>query len=192
MSGFDIGVNAAMGVASTAMSVAGALGLLPRIDPALAHSFTVEIDGIIVGGFSEVTGLTMKTDVWPVPQGGQNRYTEQRINGSKFENLVLKRGITTADMLWLWHRDVMTGKIERHSGSIVLMTKDLAELWRWNFRDAFPVKWIGPGLRADQSAVAVEQIELVHRGISKDAGPLGGGSIGGMMSAGVIGGASFL
>lgn len=192
MSSFDVGVNAAMGAASTAMSIAGALGLLPRIDPALAHSFTVEIDGIIVGGFTEVTGLTAKVDVWPVPQGGQNRYTEQRIAGSKPENLVLKRGITTADMLWLWHQDVMSGKIVRHSGSIVLMTKDLAELWRWNFRDAFPVKWVGPSLRADQSAVAVEQIELVHRGISKDFGPFGGGSIGGSISAGMAGGASFL
>ena len=39
-------------------------------------------------------------------------------------------------------------------------------MW-WDFKQAYPVKWSGPDLKADSPAVAVETIELVHRGISK-------------------------
>jgi phage tail-like protein len=189
MGSFSLG--GAMAVAGTAMSIASSLGLGARLDPELAHSFTVEIDGLIVGGFAEVSGLNAKVETVKIPNGGQNSYEEQRINGAKYPNLILKRGLTTADMLWLWYGDVVTGKIERHNGSIVLMTKDLLELWRWDFRDAYPVSWTGPSLKADQSVVAFESIELVHRGLSKDLGPFGSPSAG-SVSVGLTAGASFL
>jgi hypothetical protein len=32
--------------------------------------------------------------------------------------------------------------------------------WRWNFIQAYPVKWIGPELRVESSTVAFETIEL--------------------------------
>jgi phage tail-like protein len=39
--------------------------------------------------------------------------------------------------------------------------------WRWNFAQAYPVKWVGPELKADSSTVAFETIELAHHGIKK-------------------------
>ncbi len=165
MAGFD-----AMGSISTGMSVAKSFGLGIRIDPALAHRFSVEIDGLIVGGFTEVNGLSATMKPVPVSEGGQNAFTEQRRGPVSFPSLVLKRGITTADMLWLWHQDVLNGNITRRNGSIVLLTEDITELWRWNFQAAYPISWTGPSFHADQAAVAFESIELVHRGISKDMG----------------------
>jgi phage tail-like protein len=38
------------------------------------------------------------------------------------------------------------------------------ETWRWSFQNAYPVKWVGPELKADGSAVAIETIELAHNG----------------------------
>jgi phage tail-like protein len=35
----------------------------------------------------------------------------------------------------------------------------------WQFRRAFPVKWSGPALNAQQGAVAIESVELVHEGL---------------------------
>jgi phage tail-like protein len=136
----------------------------------LAHHFSVEIDGLIVGGFTEVSGLTANLASVKIPEGGQNAYIEQRIAPVSYPNLVLKRGITTADMLWLWYQDVVNGNVTRRNGSIVLMTEDILELWRWNFHDAYPVTWAGPAFHSDQAQVAFESIELVHRGISKDFG----------------------
>jgi phage tail-like protein len=184
MGGFNVS-------AGSAMSITSSLGPGARKDPALAHHFSVEIDGLIVGGFTEVSGLSAEVQMVKIPDGGQNDYVEQRINGVNYPKLVLKRGLTTADMLWLWHRDVCAGNITRRNGSIVLMTKDNSELWRWNFHDAYPVTWTGPAFRADQAQVAFESIELVHRGISKDLGPKGALSASGGISAGASLGASF-
>jgi len=176
MSGFDI--SGGMAAAGTALTIASSLGLISRIDPALACNFTVEIDGLIVGGFSEVSGLDAKIQTLKVIEGGQNQYQDQRVNGATFPNLVLKRGITTADMLWQWHRDVLAGTIKRRNGSIVLVTSDLTEMWRWNFREAYPVSWSGPAFKADQAQVAFESIELVHRGLAKDTAVQGAISAG--------------
>jgi len=188
MSDFDTGSLTA--VASTAISIASSLGLGMRIDPALAHSFSVEIDGLIVGGFTEVSGLNASVQMVNIPDGGQNQYIEQRIGSTRYPTLVLKRGITTSDMLWMWHRNVMSGTIRRRNGSVVLMTKNLLELWRWNFREAYPIAWNGPNLHADAGAVALESIELVHRGITKDLSATGLMTAG--VSIGISGSASFL
>jgi phage tail-like protein len=39
------------------------------------------------------------------------------------------------------------------------------ELMRWNFDNAYPVKWSGPALNATGDAVAVETLELAHEGM---------------------------
>jgi hypothetical protein len=59
-------------------------------------------------------------------------------------------------------------------------------MW-WDFMEAYPVKWVGPQLRAESSTVAVETVELVHKGISKP-------TLSSLVSAarGVIGGATQL
>ncbi len=168
MGSFGFNAGTAMVGLGMVAGIAASLGLGNRIDPAMAHHFEVEIDGLLVGGFTEVSGLQAEIKTFPVPEGGQNDYEETRVAGVKHTRLVLKRGLTTADMLWLWHSDAIAGKITRRNGSIVLMTSNLLEMWRWNFKEAYPVKWTGPVFNAGQSAVAIESIELVHRGISKD------------------------
>ena|GEM_PF-274750 len=138
-----------------------------RKDPYLRFRFLVEIDGLIVGGFSEVSGLQVETEVEEVVEGGVNEFVHKLPKRTKYENLVLKRGITDSDVLWKWHQDVVNGKIKRRSGYIILLDGEGNEKWRWRFVDAYPVKWAGPELKADSSAVAIEIIELVHNGIKK-------------------------
>jgi phage tail-like protein len=80
-------------------------------------------------------------------------------------NLVLRRGLTDARALWEWQHDAATGSVKRRSGSIVLLNDAGEEAWRWNFVDAYPVRWTGPELRAGSATVAVEALELAHRGL---------------------------
>jgi phage tail-like protein len=69
--------------------------------------------------------------------------------------------------MWKWHQEVVIGKFERKNGAIILMDVTGQEKWRWNFSEAFPVKWTGPDLKADSNTVAFETIELAHHGIEK-------------------------
>jgi phage tail-like protein len=141
-----------------------------RNDPYLSFNFLVEIEGLVVGGFSEVTGLQVETVIETYREGGLNEYEHKLAGPTRYpSNLILKHGLTDIDTLWSWHQDVVQGRVVRKNGTLYLLDRQrLAAMW-WDFMEAYPVKWTGPELRADSNTVAVETVELVHRGISKPA-----------------------
>ena len=138
-----------------------------RPDPYRSFRFRVEIDGITVAHFSEVSGLQVETETEPYEEGGVNDFVHQLPKRTKYQNITLKRGITDLEDIWRWHQDVVSGKFKRKNGSIILMDSAGEDKWRWNFSQAFPVKWTGPELKADSSTVAFETVELAHHGVKK-------------------------
>ena len=138
-----------------------------RADPYRGFRFRIEIDGITIAHFSEVSGIQAETDTEPYEEGGVNDFVHQLPKGTKYPHITLKRGITDVDELWSWHQEVVGGKFQRKNGSIILLSEDGEDKWRWNFTKAFPVKWTGPDLKADSATVAFEAIELAHNGIKK-------------------------
>lgn len=148
-----------------ASAVSNLLGV--RLDPYQAFNFMVEIEGIITGGFSECSGLQVETEVFDYREGGVNDYVHHFAGPTKYPPLVLKHGITLMDGLWAWHQDVTQNVIDRKNGTIYLLNSQHLPVMWWDFKDAFPVKWTGPELRAETGSVAFESIELLHRGLSK-------------------------
>lgn len=139
-----------------------------RRDPYMAYNFLVEIEGLIAGGFREVTGLESEIQLESYQEGGRNSFTYQFPTRVSFPNLVLSRGLTDADTFWNWYRDTTQGNIKLRNGTIMLQNAQQSTVMRWNFANAYPVKWSGPQLNATNvGEVAVERIELVHQGISR-------------------------
>ncbi|MBZ0303872.1 MAG: phage tail protein [Anaerolineae bacterium] len=139
-----------------------------RSDPYLAFTFQVEIEGVVVGGFSEVTGLQAEIEIQDYREGGCNDYIHRLAGPARYpSNLVLKRGMTDIDGLWRWQEEVLHGNVQRKNGSVVMFDGSGEEKLRWNFTNAYPVRWVGPELRANSAAVAIESLELVHEGLSK-------------------------
>jgi len=171
-----LGINAAFSAGTNLLGI--------RNDPYIAFNFLVEIEGLLVGGFTEVTGLQIETEVKDYREGGLNKYIHKLAGPTRYpSNLILKYGLTDIETLWNWHQDVTQGIIKRKNGTIYLLDRQRIPAMWWDFMEAYPVKWTGPELRADSNTVAVETIELVHRGISKP-------TLSSLMSAarGVIGG----
>ncbi|MGM0879731.1 MAG: phage tail protein [Bacillota bacterium] len=139
-----------------------------RNDPLAGYRFLVELDGLVVGGFAEASGLSAETETEEYREGGLNGYLHKLPGAQRFPNLVLKRGLTHSDTLWTWYRDASSGDVKRKNGSVILQDGSGNEAWRWNFVQAYPVKWNGPDLKADGSAVAFESVELAHNGLAKD------------------------
>ncbi|MGI2296654.1 phage tail protein [Paenibacillus sp. GXUN7292] len=129
-----------------------------------SYRFMVELDGLLVAGFSEVGGLVVETDTEEYAEGGLNQFVHRFPSRTKHVPLSLKRGMTLSDELWNWYANVVEGQIERKSGSIILYNERDQEFRRWNFYDAYPTKWSGPDLNASASEIAVEYIELTHNG----------------------------
>lgn len=130
-----------------------------------AFRFVVELDAMLVAGFSEVQGLEAQTEVEEVREGGVNGYLHRLPRGTRYSSIVLRRGLSASQELWNWYFQTSQGKITRKNGSVILMKHDGEELCRWNFFDAYPVRWSGPSLNAATSDIAIETIELAHNGI---------------------------
>ena len=143
---------------------------LRKYDPVGSFRFMVEIGHLQVGGFTEVSGLTVETEVFEYAEGGLNQFTYKFPTRTKYVPLVLKRGVTISTMLWEWFDECTQGKISRKDGTIVLYDTRGKVMRRWHFFGAFPTKWVGPELNAASSDVAVEAIELTHHGLYLEYG----------------------
>src|SRR5271157_1772765 len=138
-----------------------------RKDPVLGFNFAVEISGLVVGGFSEVSDLQAEVEIQEYREGGLNEYIHKRAGPIKYSaNLSLRKGIADVTQLWSWYADIMQGTVERRNVDVVLMDSSGQEKRRWTFQNAYPVKWSGPDLKATSSEVAVEVLELAHEGLA--------------------------
>ena len=113
-----------------------------RIDPFSAFNFRVEIHGLVVGGFTEVSGLDIDVSVEKVTEGGVNDIEFKIPTRTTYSPIILKRGITDRDLFWPWYLGVMEGVIVRRHGSIYLLNSSKEIKMGWHFFDAYPVKQI--------------------------------------------------
>ncbi|NLW46376.1 MAG: phage tail protein [Firmicutes bacterium] len=137
-----------------------------RIDPYLGYRFKVEIKGIMIAGFSDVSGLNIQTEYERKRFGGVNDRDFVFITGSKYSELVLSHGLIDTE-LWDWYQEIVNGKIIRKDGTIYLMNGAGEQGLSWHFFQAYPVKWEGPVLNAGGNTVATEKITLVHDRLAK-------------------------
>ena len=138
-----------------------------REDPFSATNFRVEIDGIASAGFLEVSGLGADITVVEYRNGNDKNLTPRKVPGdSEYSNLVLKRGMTGDLTLWQWMQEALDGKLTRKNMSVVLLSDAGEDTLRFDFRNAWPVKWSGPNLNAESSDVAIETLEIAHEGLS--------------------------
>jgi phage tail-like protein len=138
-----------------------------RHDPVLSFNFAVEITGLVVAGFSDVSGLQAEIEVHEYREGGLNEYVHKCAGPAKYpSNLILKKGIGDNKELWSWYCDVLQGTIQRKSLDIVLLDSEGREQRRWTIQNAYPVKWSGPDFKAQSSEVAIEALELAHDGLT--------------------------
>jgi len=136
-----------------------------RTDPYLGFRFHVELDGLIVAGFSEVSGLSVELETETYEEGGVNSFTHVLPTRLSYPNITLERGLTDSTELFMWMNEAKRGAPTRKNGRVLLRDSTGKEVRGWHFRDGYPVSWEGPELGADGGTVAVERIEIAHNGL---------------------------
>lgn len=132
-------------------------------DAYLVHRFAVELEGVHVAGFGELSGLQAQTEVFEYKEGGLNTYVHKLPGRTSYSNVTLKWGSTDNTVLWDWYADVIASQALsslKKAVSVIQFDGEHEELRRWNLRDAFPVKWVGPSFNTAQSQVGIETLEL--------------------------------
>lgn len=134
-------------------------------------TFLVEVDGVEIGKFMEVSGLEVTVEVEELTEGGENSFVHKLPGRMSWPNLVLKRGITQNDALLAWlgkssgeQFAANSNSLKRSTAAITLMGVSGKRLRAWDFDGAYPVKWRGPTFAAESTDMAVEELEIVHNG----------------------------
>lgn len=138
--------------------------------PLPVFHFQVEVGGEEVP-FSEVSGLTMETQLIEYRDGSSLEYSSIKMSGiPKYSNITLKRGIIAQDSYFFtWINKTALNKPERRDITISLLNEEHSPVMTWKVKRAWPVKLEGPGLKATGNEVAIESIELAHEGLTIEA-----------------------
>jgi phage tail-like protein len=148
---------------------------MPIGEDALAgYTFSIEIDGIEIAQFKEVSGISaeIQTIEHRENKKGGLPLMKKLPGARKYGDLTLKRGRTNSKALWDWLKKVQDGNIDdaRKNGSVVLFdyTKQGAgtEVSRFNFLNAWPSKVTIGSLQAGGSDVLLEECTITHEGIA--------------------------
>jgi phage tail-like protein len=132
-------------------------------------NFTVELDELgEVAGFSECSGLSTDNDTRDYRNRGKDTADSKLPRPKTFTDISLKRGLFDRAALRKWEKSLLDGNIERKGGAIVLRNEAREETLRWTFREAWPIKLMGPSLNAKGDAVAIESLEIAAEGIKLD------------------------
>jgi len=163
-----------------------------RLDPVRSYNFLITlvdstsalgtlssaVQNVILGGFTECSGLEMELEIESYNEGGNNGKALNFPTRVKWSHIHLKRGAAMSMELWNWHYSFVEGKGKRRDG-IVLLQNDLhVPVQVWAFTRGLPVKWTGPSMNASQSQVAIEELEIAHEGLrSHTPGSVIGGAV---------------
>jgi phage tail-like protein len=129
-------------------------------DPNQAHRFTVECDGVTIGGVHTISGLEFENEVIEY-HDGDNGTTQFRPGRQKQGRVKLTRHFSATKEFFDWRKTVVDGKVARKSLSIVMLGDDGTEAIRYNLYEVWPLKYIGPDLNSLSSQNANEAIECV-------------------------------
>ena len=126
---------------------------------------------LILGGFSEATGLESEIQIEEYSAGGINNRVFRFPSRAAYSNIVLSRGMGFSEDLYLWHEGFLRGEGKRRNGMIFLANELRQPIKAWTFENGIPVKWSGPALNAASSATAVEKLEIAHEKLELTLSP---------------------
>jgi phage tail-like protein len=136
-----------------------------------ANAFLFEVDGVEIGVFREVHGLSVTIRVDEIHEGGQNGFVRKVPGRMVWPNLVFKRGLTQSDALFDWMSKSSgegfaskDNKLVRTTGAITALDTTGSRLRSWELVDVFPVRWQGPAFETGSNQPLEEELEVAHHG----------------------------
>ncbi|MDJ0835190.1 MAG: phage tail protein [Acidobacteriota bacterium] len=146
---------------------------MPRreTDPYPGFNFRLSLNMVLVGAFTECTGLQVEKKFETLNEGGRNSCTLLFPSHTSHNNITLKKGVTRSNLLQAWMGSVTSGIFLLNPRKLInniairLTDEKGKRVKRWQLLNAFPVKWSGPDLKAaGGSDMAVETLEIACEG----------------------------
>lgn len=136
-----------------------------KMDPLVGFHFALDLGGTVAGYFTECSGIGSEHEVIEHKVVENGKELVLKVPGRlKWENIVLKRGITDKMDIWKWRKKVEEGKVDeaRQNGSIQMLNSELKPVAEWRFERAWPCKVTGPQPKADSNEIGIEELTITH------------------------------
>ena len=134
-------------------------------DALAGYHYSIEIDGVMVAQFQEVSGLTSEIDVIELKENTKDgKYIVHKLPGNrKPPTITLKRAKSSSMELYNWHQQIFQGNVSnaRKNGSVVLYSYDHTEVGRYNFINAWPSKLSMSTLKSSGNEILMEECTIV-------------------------------
>lgn len=121
-------------------------------------------DGNIGMAFSEVSGISAELQTEEVGEGGNNMFKYRLPKPAKYNNLVLKRALsTTPSVLIMWANEAIYNfNFSPCTAIVTLLNENHIPVKVWAFNNAYPVKLEVSSLSASKSELVIETLELAY------------------------------
>ncbi|MGB1253588.1 MAG: phage tail protein [Candidatus Promineifilaceae bacterium] len=132
-----------------------------------AFRFLVAIDKRPVAVFTKCTLPTIEWDLKTVRSGGVNDRTFQLAGPLKTAtSITLEAGVGPAGGLIKWYISTMSQVFTPVEVSITLCKGPSVKVMAWHLQGCLPLKWSGPQLQTDSTAIAIHSLELAYEAIT--------------------------
>ncbi|GAA0916553.1 phage tail protein [Nonomuraea longicatena] len=139
---------------------------LPDLDSAVAHSFGLEVDGIVIKQITEVSGLRMEQDVIELRQNtSDGKYVVKKLPGRpKAGEVTLVRGLTADNSFEQWIKNARFGKMTdaRKGGAIIVYDFENNPIKRYKLLNAWPKSLEISSMKAGDTNVLTETLTITY------------------------------
>lgn len=121
-----------------------------------------------VMSFQEVSGLDVEAQPIEYRHGDNPAFSTIKMPGLKqYSNITMKKGVFKSDnKFWDWFNQIKMNTIKRVPVTISLLDEAGAPTMVWTLENAWPTKITSTDMNAEGNEVAVEEIEIVHEGLT--------------------------
>ena len=143
-------------------------------EPRTVSHFELKLGGHeVVGVFRECSGMDSESEVTEhkaVDANGRP-FVRKVVGATKWANITLKRGVDSNTKLWEWREKVVNEGPDgaRVDGTISLLDYDGSAILTYKFLQGYPIKYGGVTLNAASNDVALEEVQICHEGLSREA-----------------------
>lgn len=136
-------------------------------NPANTMRFDVTIDGVELGSFTALDGLSAEYEVKTHAEGGENTFVHKLPGRLSYGTVKLTRPLDQdSPAIGTWFRELAAeGRLGRSTASIEAYNDNSDKVATWSFTGVWPVKYTGPSFAAGSGSVALESFEFAHNGL---------------------------
>lgn len=149
-------------------------------DPYKAFRFLVMVDGLVVGAFTQFSGIKMEVQTIQARGGSDDRGVQEYVPTlTRFEPVTLTKGVVGSNDFINWLGSIGAMGNSGPSGSLRKLSMDVIALddkgrWGviWTLKNAMPVRYELYPMDSSRSEVLSESVTFTIEGMQRQVSPI--------------------